>query len=152
MQSLWFELSAIVSAQLASVAAQKSAVWWDNPPWPLPLQNLQPTQPDVLFMLNRGDRWISASGLREKRVLRFVVGASSVREKALVLPAVDALHFAARDALRTASFLAQFQTAGALNLNEVEIEPDLQAAMAAGLVLMSAFEVQYYQTYPNAAR
>lgn len=152
MQSKWFELSTLVSAQLVSVAEQKNAAWMDNPPWPLPLQGLQPTQPDLLFMMNRGDRWLSAASLRDKRVMRFVVGATSVREKALALAAADGLHFAARDALRSASFMGSFLTAGALNLNEVEIEPDLQAAMAAGLVLLSAFEVQYYQTYPNAAR
>lgn len=152
MQSKWFELISLIRARLSALATAQNAVWMDNPPWPLPLQGLTSEKPDVLFLMSRGDRWVSAAGLRDKRVLRFVVGASSTREKAEVLPNVDRLHFAARAALREAAFLPGFQQAGALSLDEVEIEPDLQAAMAAGLILLSAFEAQYHQTYPNAAR
>lgn len=152
MQSTWFSLIGLVSARMAEVAVATNAVWMDNPPWPLALQDLGDSKPDVLFLLNRGDRWISSAGLRDKRALRFVVGASNTRDKAQLLAFADQVHFAARAALREAAFQMAFQQAGALGLDEVEIEPDLQAAMAAGVVLMSAFEAQYHQTYPNAAR
>jgi hypothetical protein len=152
MQSTWFNLIAIVAARMSAVAAAQNALWEDNPPWPLQLQGLDANKPDLLFVMHRGDRWISSAGLRDKRALRFVVGATNVRDKGEALTQADRLHFAARAALREASFLPVFQQAGALSLDEVEVEPDLKSAMAGGVVLMSAFEAQYQQTYPNAAR
>ena len=150
MQSQWYQLNAVLLTSLKALAEQRGVRWLENPPLPIAM-DVGDGRQETLFLLNRGDRWLSAAGLRDKRSMRFVLGAASARKDA-ALAFADELHFAARAHLRGAEFMGTYQQAGALSLDEVEVEPDLQSTLATGAVLLSAFETQYHQQYPNAAR
>jgi hypothetical protein len=105
----------------------------------------------AVFLLPRGDRLIDQPGQNpERRAARFVVGAVSLTPESL--PDADALHFGARDTLKSAALRsALFALREVGQLREVEIDPQLRDAMAAGSVLMSAYEVEYMQHYPSFA-
>ncbi len=146
MQSTWFNLTAVVAQQLQALASTRGVAWFDNPPMPLDLQD---GTARGLFVLTRGDKLLDQPGLREeRRVLRVVVGAFAFSTAGRA--EADALHFAARDRLKSLSFRRELNQAGpARELREVEIEPELSAPAAEGAVLMSAYEIEYEQTYPS---
>lgn len=148
MQSTWFSLGRATAAQLKALAASKGSDWLDNPPLPL---DLPKGSTKAIFLLMRGDVLLDQPGVeQERRTLRLVVGAVSLSPKAL--EEADALHYAARDTLKSRSFRAALLAAGgAHDVREVEIEPQLRDMASPGSMLMSAYEIQYYQTYPSFA-
>ena len=148
MQSMWFNLATVFAAQTQVLAGTLSVGWLDNPPLPLDLKS----QGDkALFVIVRGDKLVDQPGCQpERRTVRVLVGAVSLTSNARA--EVDALHFAARDMLKSLAFRAALlAVGGAHDLREVEIEPELRDIASPGAVLMSAFEVEYYQTYPSFA-
>lgn len=148
MNSRWYLIGQEVVAAVRAVAALEKAEYVDNPALPLDVQGRRTR---VLFVLNRGDVVVDQPGQRrERRRMRVVVGATAATENGL--RDADRLHFAARTALRGEPFKAALATLGDVGeVREVEVEPELKDVAAQGSALLSAFEIQYIQTYPNAA-
>jgi len=135
-------------ALMRSVAEAQNAVFMDNPPLPLDLKAAGGR--NVLFVIQRGDALKKQAGLEDDRTLRLLVGAVSLTQTGW--QDADALHFAARTAVRTAAGRAALSAAYAGPVREVELEPELRDMVTEGVAQMSAFEIDYRQTYPNAAR
>lgn len=149
MQSKWFDIAQVYFTQLAALATSKGVGWLENPA--LPLDGGSQPQGRTLFCIVRGDVLIKAPGAgREERRMRLVIGARSVNE--LALAEADALHFAARSLVKSAFFrgtVAAISNVGPAR--EVEIEPDLKDMAAQGTVLMSAYEIDYFQDFTPQA-
>lgn len=150
MNSNWYRISALVAEHLEQLAKDRGIAWRRNPPLPMTL----PTGATrMLFVLHRGDRLDLQAGLRDRRVMRIVVGACVAGDVDAGLQQADEDHFAARDLMRGGRFLiAAMGSEEVQSCKEVELEPDLKTTVAPGSVLMTAFEVTYNQTYPSAAR
>lgn len=148
MQSMWFNLATVFAAQTQVLAGTLSVGWLDNPPLPLDLKS---QGEKALFVIARGDKLVDQPGCQpERRTVRVLVGAVSLTSNARA--EADALHFAARDMLKSLAFRAALlAVGGAHDLREVEIEPELRDIASPGAVLMSAYEVEYLQTYPSFA-
>lgn len=148
MQSMWYAIVQAVGAQLNALAAQQEASYLDNPALPLDMGGKGER---ALFFIHRGDKLTEQPGQRrEKRKLRVVVGALALTKTALA--DADALHFAARDTLKAEAFRVDLRDLGAIGpVREVELEPELKDMATEGSVLLSAYEIEYFQTYPNAA-
>jgi hypothetical protein len=150
VQSGWYRLAAAVFARVQTVAQAGAANWAENPP--LPLDAGLATTGKLLMVVPRGDTLVRAEAARDQRRARFVVGAWSVATGALAT--ADALHFAARTALRTAAFRQALLTAtsgGFGGFREVEVEPELKDIASVGSLLLSAYEVDYFQPYETNA-
>lgn len=148
MHSMWFNLAAVFADQTQQLATTLGVGWLDNPPLPLDVKS----QGDkVLFVITRGDKLVDQPGCQpERRILRVLVGAVSLTSNARA--EADEMHFAARDKLKSLAFRAALlAVGGAHDLREVEIEPELRDTASPGAVLMSAYEVEYLQTYPSFA-
>ena len=146
MQSQWYAITQVAVAQLAPVVAASGCQWLEHPALPLDLKPI--TNKRGLMVLHRGDRVVDQPGQeREKRRMRLVVGAVALT--ASPLRDADALHFAARQALRGDVWRAALKAAGVDvgPVREVELEPELKDMAQEGSVLMSAFEIDYFQTY-----
>lgn len=130
-------------ALVAAVAGANAAEAVNNPALPIGLQG---RAAKVLFLLGRGDDLIDQPGAREKRCARLVLGAYA-RTAAADLD-VDALHFAARIALRGLRVALSGAGINAPIVREVQAEPELKATQADGALLLSAYEVEYIETYP----
>lgn len=149
MNSTWFKLAGALGAQVQAVAAEQSASYLGNPALPLDTAGRGER---LLFVLQRGDRVLDQPGQRrEKRRFRVVVGALALTRTPLA--DADALLFAARSAMRSEACRAALKAAGdaAGPLREVEAEPELKDLAAEGSVLLTAIEVDYFETYPDAA-
>ena len=127
------------------VAAKEAADSLYNPALPAGLQGRGVR---VLFLLDRGDQLVDQPGQREKRRTKVVLGA--LARTTDPDRDADALLFAARIALRGAR--AVFSAAGidAPILRETQVEPELKETQSDGALLLSAFEVEYRETYPGA--
>jgi hypothetical protein len=124
--------------------------WAANPP--LPLDGA--TQPGnvLLFAMPRGDQLVKgANANNEQRRMRLVVGCRALT--ATALQDADLLHFAARDLIKSRPFRAALSPAirGMGDVREVELEPELKDIAVQGSVLMSAYEIEYFQAYPSLA-
>ena len=149
MQSVWFALAAAAGAQVKAVAEARSVAYLDNPPLPLALAAGVKA---ALFVLGRGDRLVDQPGIeRERRSMRFVLGAAVVgTDRAVERAAADELHFAARDRLKSLSCRQALMAAGGPHdLRETDLEPELKEIASTGTVLLSAYEMEYFQTYPS---
>lgn len=148
MQSKWFAVAQVFFAQLQALATARGVGWLPNPA--LPLDGGPQPLGRTLFCIVRGDTLIKAPGsARDERRMRIVIGARSVNEAALA--EADALHFAARALVKSQPFRAAVSALGDVGpAREVEIEPDLKDLAAQGSVLMSAYEIDYFQSYPSA--
>lgn len=148
-QSVWYLVGAAFGAQLQAVATAQAVDFLENPALPVDPNQFKQR---ALFYVHRGDKSIDQPGQRnEKRTMRLVVGAIAAGPQDTLAEA-DALHFAARTALRgepLRAALAAIERIG--RIVEVEVEPALRETQVAGTVLLSAFEVEYFQKYPNAA-
>jgi hypothetical protein len=148
MQSTWFLIAQAFTGQVQGLAATLAAGFLDNPPLPLDA-GAQPEK--LLFVLQRGDKLTDQPGQRrEQRRMRMVLGALARTKDGAA--AADALHFAARDLLKGAAARVALNAAGVVGpVREVELEPELKDVATQGALLMSAYEIDYYQQYPNAA-
>jgi hypothetical protein len=142
-QSTRYAIAQLLHATVAGVATAEGAEAINNPKLPIDTRN---RAPKLLFTLDRGDKLLEQPGQREKRRCRVVLGALAVTSAADA--DVDALHFAARDALRTIR-PALMALNGHL-MREVEIEPELKDLATDGAQLLSAYEIDYLETYPAA--
>lgn len=131
-------------AVVQAVAATESAVALNNPALPAGLQGKGDR---VLFTLDRGDQLIDQPGQREKRRVRLVMGAFA-RTRTPDLD-VDALHFAARSALRDIRATFRSLDINAPIVREVQVEPELKETQTDGALLLSAYEIEYLETYPE---
>jgi len=145
--SVWYLVAQAAEVRLQAVATAQAVKLLANPPMPVDLG----TSAVALMVLHRGDKLLDQPGQRrEKRQMRLVVGVAAKAADALA--SADELHFAARDALRSEAFRAQLRAVGDVSVvREVEVEPALREAIATGTVLLSAFEIDYFQQYPSAA-
>lgn len=149
MQSQWYAITQVAVAQLAPVVAAYGCQWLENPPLPLDLRPIANRR--ALLLLHRGDRVLDQPGqVREKRRLRLVVGAVALTPAPL--RDADELHFAARLALRGDAWRAALKAAGVDvgPVREVELEQELKDMAQEGSVLMSAFEIEYFQAYGDS--
>lgn len=148
MQSVWFQIAAVFGDRLEALAGERACSWLENPPLPLDLRSIQ--QQRALFLVQRGDRLIDQPGqVREKRRVRLLVGAVALTKTSLA--DADDLHLAARERVRGDAFRTALRSAGAIGpVREVEVEPELKDIAAEGSALISAFEIEYFQDYPNA--
>lgn len=149
MHSQWYLIALAVRTRVEVVAADFGCTYLDNPAIPLDLKS--PQQQRAVFVLQRGDRVLDQPGQqREKRRMRVVVGAVDLT--ATSLSDADELHFAVRLALRADAFRVLLRATGDVAaVREVEIEPELKEIVTEGSALLSAFEIDYFQNYPNAA-
>ena len=132
-----------VFATVTTVATANTAEAISNPALPVGLQS----KTLVLFTLDRGDQLIDQPGQREKRKVRIVVGAFA-RTRTADLD-VDALHFAARIAMRNIRALFLAAEINAPIVREVQVEPELKETQTDGALLLSAYEIEYMETYPG---
>lgn len=148
MNSMWYGIALAVGVQMRAAAEAQAAGYLDNPALPIDLGSQGER---VLFVIHRGDRLIDKPGqAREKRVFRVLVGVLALTRTALA--DADTLHFAARQGMRSDALRTALRALGDVSrINEVEIEPELKDIAAEGLALMSAFEIEYFQTYEAAA-
>lgn len=146
MQSRRYLITQAFRQRLQAVATARSAQFQQNPPLPL---DTRFEGGKLLFLMPRGDKLISQPGQREeKRQLRLVVGAFTTSEAEAL---ADELHFAARDHLKSELARAAIKAEGGHTVREVELEPELKDVATVGSLLLSAYEVEYIQTYPSAA-
>ena len=147
MHSQWYLIAQAFQAVLQSTATAQGVVTLVNPALPLDMGGAN----QALFLLMRGDKLAEQPGQRtEKRTARLVVGAAAITPGAMA--DADTLHFALRTALKGTALRNQLQAIERVGaVKEVELEPDLRDMAAQGSVLMSAFEIEYFQTYPNPA-
>ena len=150
VQSMWYQVSAVFFGQLQALAAAKGVGWAANPPLPLDVA----TQPGnlLLFCMPRGDLLVRASNVNpEERRMRLVIGCRALTSTSL--QDADALHFAARDLVKSRPFRAALSPGirGIGAMREVELEPELKDIAVQGSVLMSAYEIDYLQSYPSLA-
>lgn len=138
-----------MSEQVQAVALEYGCTYLDNPPLPLDVKIIERER--VTFLLQRGDRALEQPGQRsEKRRVRVLLGVVALTKASLA--DADALHFAARIGLRSQAFRDALVAIGSVGaVREVEVEPELKSPATEGTALMSAFEIDYTQTYPNAA-
>ncbi len=148
MRSVRYEIGQAFLEVVAQVAVAQSAVALFNPRLPVDVKGRGER---ILFVLDRGDRLTSQAGQRiEKRVARIVTGALVLTEDAGALEA-DTLHFAARTAIKWLRLTVDGEKAP-LIVREVEIEPELKENVTDGALLLSAYEVDYFQPYPEPPR
>lgn len=142
-----YAIHQVVMALVEAVAADESADALNNPALPVGLQG---RAAKVLFVLGRGDDLIDQPGAREKRRARLVLGAYA-RTATADLDA-DALHFAARSAVR-GGLRAAMNGVGIMApiVRETQVEPDLKETQTDGALLLSAYEIEYLETYPPTA-
>jgi hypothetical protein len=147
--SLGYLLGGVFVTELQALATGLGVHFMDNPPLPLDTTTMPSGVDRVLFVIQRGDVLEDQPGQeRERRRLRLVVGAASFALDARG-PA-DELHFGARDRCKSRSFRAALAAVTPVTeLREAELEPQLQDMASAGAVLLSAYEIQYIQTYPS---
>lgn len=149
MQSVWFSLALAAGAQVKAVSDARGVAFMDNPSLPLALASGVRA---ALFVLARGDTLVDQPGIeKERRRLRLVLGAVFVdKDRVAERAGADELHFAARDRLKSLTCRQALLAAGGPHdLREVEVEPELKEIAATGTVLLSAYEMEYFQTYPS---
>lgn len=150
MQSVWYQVTAVFFTQLAALATARGVGWAANPP--LPLDGAQQPGNVLLFAVPRGDLLVKGSNVNpEERRMRLVIGCRALT--ATGLRDADALHFAARDLVKSRPFRAALAPGirGVGAVREVELEPELKDVAVQGSVLMSAYEIDYLQSYPSLA-
>jgi hypothetical protein len=114
-----------------------------NPALPIGLAGKEPR---VLFVLHRGDQLIDQPAQKEKRKARIVVGA--LARTASADQDADTLHFGAVLAIRNAR-TSLMQACPIGPIREVQVEAEIKETKVEGELLMSAFEIEYFQTYPQ---
>lgn len=139
-----FRIHQAVFETVEAVAVANSAVAFNNPPLPAGVQGKGPL---VLFTTDRGDQLIDQPGQREKRRVRIVIGAYARTRTADT--DVDALHFAARTAMRGVRERFSELDIDARIVREVLVEPEMREVQADGALLLSAYEIEYLETYPE---
>ena len=147
-QSVGFLLYRAFAVQLKAAAETAAAVFVENPALPIDMKGKGER---VLFVLRRGDRLVDQPGVQpERRIGRVIVGAVALTKAGP--EDADALHFAARDLLKSLAFRGVLKEAGGTHdLREIELEPELREVVTEGSMLMSAYEFEYMQTYPSFA-
>lgn len=147
MQSQWYQITAAFMASVQTVATAQAVGFVDNPPLPI---DAQAAGPRALFVIHRGDKLIDQPGQQpERRSLRLVLGALSITTQGPMADA-DTLHFAARDKLKSLAFRQALKAvADVTDLREIEVEPELRDMAVQGAVLLSAYQIDYYQSYPS---
>lgn len=147
-QSTRYRLLQILRGVVEAVATAQGARALYNPPLPVGVKDKGPR---VLFLLDRGDE-LTESGQHEKRQAIVVFGA-------LVVPGAggdpdalcDEMHWALRLALREVDVSVAMAGEGKRRrMREVKVEPELRELQLEGSLLLSAFEVSYYETYTAA--
>lgn len=144
--SQWYAITQVAVARLAPVAAQYACLWLEHPALPLDLQPIQNRR--ALFLVHDGDTAVAQPGqLSERRRASLLVGAVALTRTPL--KDSDELHFAARLALRTGAWRSALLAAGvqAGPVREVAVRPEMKSVAQEGSVLLSAFEIEYYQDY-----
>lgn len=148
MSSLRYEIGQTFLEVVEQVAVAQSAVALFNPRLPVDVKGRGDR---ILFVIDRGDRLIEKAGQRiEKRVARIVVGALVLTVDTGPLEA-DTLHFAARTAIKWLRMNVDGENKPLL-VSEVEVEPELKENVTEGSLLLSAYEIQYFQPYPEPPR
>lgn len=147
--SKWYAITQVAVARLAPVVTQYACLWLEHPALPLDLQPIQNKR--ALFLVHDGDNVVAQPGqTSERRRASLMVGAVALTRTPL--KDSDELHFAARQALRTDQWRAALLAAGVQvgPVREVAVRPELKSVAQEGSVLMSAFEIDYYQSYGDA--
>lgn len=147
--SQWYAITQVAVARLAPVVTQYACQWLEHPALPLDLKPIQNKR--ALVLIHDGDGVVSQHGqTSEKRRASLVVGAVALTSSPL--RDADELHFAARLALRTGAWRAALLAAGIKvgPVREVAVRPELKSVAQEGSVLMSGFEIDYYQDYGDA--
>lgn len=152
MHSARYRINQYLQTVLATVAAAKSAAMVMNPALPVGLKDKGPVG---LFLSDRGEELIEQSGqVPEKRRAKVVVGAFARTDEE-----ADALHFAARIVMRGPEFRAALSAAAkdakgngqAPIFREIEVDAALKEVAYEGSLLLSAFQIEYLETYYSAA-
>lgn len=144
--SQWYAITQVAVAKLQPVVTQFGCLWLEHPPLPLDLQPIQNKR--ALFIVHDGDSVVDQPGQeREKRRARLMVGAVALTRTPL--KDSDELHFAARQALRGDVWREALKAAAIAvgPVREVAVKPELKSVAQEGSVLISAFEIDYYQVY-----
>lgn len=143
-----YNIAQAVYALAQTVAGANQAEALFNPKFPIDTKDRAAR---LLFVMDRGDRLVANEGQREKRRARVVLGALIVTEGDTPNDgATDALHFAARAAIKADSFRALLASMNAPVLRETDVEPELKEVALEGGLLLSAFEIEFLETYPAA--
>lgn len=147
MQSQWYQITAAVVATVQGVCTAQGVGFLDNPALPI---DASAAGGRALLVIHRGDKLLDQPGQQpERRSLRLVLGAVSVTAAAPMADA-DALHFAARDALKSRAFRLALRAVGDItDVREIEVEPELRDMAVQGAVLLSAYQIDYFQSYPS---
>lgn len=153
-QSVAYLIGDAIGQQLAALARQQGVLLLDNPTLPLNLRLVEEKRDRAIFHLQAADRLRGQPGQRDNRTVRILIGAVALTEQAR--RDADALHFLARVAMRADAWrdavrqqLGQGQVPPG-PAREIEIEGQLTAITTEGAGFISAFEIEYVQTYPGA--
>jgi len=151
MNSTRYAIGQAVLQAVQALAVEQECDVLFNPRLPIDLKGRKTR---ILFVIERGDRLTEQPGQRERRRARLVVGAMSTPAADADLDVdadVDALHFAARAALKAMRKKLEFErNPSALQPREVEVEPELKESIGDAALLLSAYEIEYYEIYPGA--
>lgn len=147
MNSKWYAINALFCTELAAFAEADDVHFLRNPALPMDPQG----RARVLALIARGDILIDSPGQNpEKRRARFLLAAVATTKDGQL--DADAVHFGARDMLKSRAFRAKLNTLGEVQtVREVELEPEARDLALQGSMLLSAFEVDYFQYYPSFA-
>jgi hypothetical protein len=138
-----YRIHQVFKTVLTPVAASNSAALLTNPVLPV---GLKEHGNKVLFTLDRGDDLLEQPGQREKRRAKFLVGAF-VRSDDADNDA-DQLHFAARTAIKRIKAAMALEGIDTL-VREVQAEQEVKEHAVEGALLLSSFEIEYKETYPE---
>jgi hypothetical protein len=138
-----YRIHQVFKTVLTPVAASNSAALLTNPVLPM---GLKEHGNRVLFTLDRGDDLMEQPGQKEKRRAKLVVGAF-VRSDDADNDA-DQLHFAARTAIKRIKLALTAQSIDTI-VREVQTESELKEHAVEGALLLSSFEIEYKETYPE---
>jgi hypothetical protein len=138
-----YRIHQVFKTVLTPVATNNSAALLTNPVLPVGLKD---SGNKVLFTLDRGDDLLEQPGQKEKRKAKLVMGAF-VRSDDADSDA-DQLHFAARTAIKRIKVALTAQGIDTL-VREVQTEQELKELAVEGALLLSSFEIEYKEIYPE---
>lgn len=142
-QSTRYAIHQLLVQTLTLAVADAQTEVLDNPKLPIDRMGRKPR---VVFLLSRLDKLIEQPGQRgERRSTRQVLGVLLAKEGADA--EADALHFACRRIFKTDATREALGALKAPIVREVEIEPELQQIGMDGVLLYSAYEIEYRENY-----
>lgn len=149
MNSTRWRIQQAVQTVIADVAAAGSAMLLKSPALPIAAPK---SESRVLYVRDFGDSLIEQPGQREDRRVSIELGAFVRGPLDDAEREVDALHFAARIAMRK-PLRAVWHAAriDVSRVHEAEVDRERKEIRTDGVLLFSVYEIDYSEIYPDPA-